>query len=270
MEGPFVCRLCGSHFAGMPDPPVCPICEDERGLGYVPARGHPFTTLAELRSSHRCVVREEEPGLTGIGMEPSFGAGQRALLIETREGNLLWDCIAVIDDAAVEAVRARGGLVAIAVSHPHFYGAMSEWSRAFGGVPVFTHAADRAWVTRSDPAIVYWQGDTHALPGGLTMIRGGGHFDGAAVLHWPAGAEGRGALLTGDPISVQTKRHVSFMYAYPNLIPLSASGVRAIVESVEPFVFDRVYGGWFGRRVPRDAKAVVSRSAERYLRALGG
>ena len=267
-EGPFVCRLCGSHFPERPDPPVCPLCEDIRGLGYVPSKGHPFTTLHELRSSHRCVVREEEPGLTGIGMEPSFGAGQRALLIETPEGNVLWDCIPLIDDAGVEGVRARGGLAAIAISHPHFYGAMVEWSRAFGGAPILAHAADREWVTRPDPAILYWDGDTHPLPSGLTLIRTGGHFDGASVLHWPAGAEGRGALLTGDPISVQTNRHVSFMYAYPNLIPLSASAVRSVVASVEPFVFDRIYGGWFGRRIARDAKAVVSRSAERYLRAL--
>jgi hypothetical protein len=268
MSEPFLCGLCGSHFPEKRDPPVCPICEDERGLGYVPAKGHPFTTLEALRSSHRCVVREEDPDLTGIGMEPSFAAGQRALLIETSEGNVLWDCIPLIDDVGIEAVRARGGLAAIAVSHPHFYGSMFEWSRAFGDVPIYVHAADRGWVTRPDPAIVYWEGETQPLLARLTLIRCGGHFDGATVLHWPGGAEGRGALLTGDPISVQTSRHVSFMYAYPNLIPLSASRVRAVVESVDPFVFDRIYGGWFGRRIARDAKTVVSRSAERYLRAL--
>lgn len=265
-----VCRLCGSHFARRPDPPVCPLCEDERGLGYVPTGGHPFTTLEALRSSHRCVVREEETDLTGIGMEPAFGAGQRALLIRTPEGNVLWDCIPLVDDLGIEAVRARGGLAAIALSHPHFYGAMVEWSRAFDGVPIHLHAADRAWVTRPASALLYWEGETLALPGGLTLIRCGGHFDGATLLHWPAGAEGRGALLTGDPISVQTNRHVSFMYAYPNLIPLSAAAVRGVVASVEPFVFDRICGGWFGRRISRDAKAVLARSAARYLRALEG
>lgn len=268
-DGPHLCQLCGSHFAAVPDPPCCPVCEDERGLGFVPPEGHPFTTLDALRSSHQSVVRDEEPGLTGIGMKPRFAAGQRALLIRTERGNVLWDCIPLLDDAIVAAVRERGGLAAIAVSHPHFYAAMVEWSRAFDAAPIYLHAADRVWVTRPDPAIVYWEGETQPLLGGLTLIRCGGHFDGATLLHWPGGAEGRGALLTGDPMSVTPSRQVSFMYAYPNLIPLSAAAVRGVVASVEPFEFDRLYGGWFWTRIERDAKTVVSRSAERYLRALG-
>ena len=43
------------------------------------------------------------------------------------------------------------------------------------------------------------------------------------MLHWPAGANGKGALLTGDIIQVvQDRRYVSFMRSYPNLIPLGA------------------------------------------------
>ena len=78
----------------------------------------------------------------------------------------------------------------------------------------------------------------------------------------------RGVLLTGDPISVTPDRHVTFMYAYPNLIPLNARAVQRIAKSLAPFDFDRIHGGWFGRRVPRDAKAAVMRSTERYLAAI--
>ena len=264
-----VCHGCGSQFPDTDHPPItCPLCEDERG-GVLP-RGQTWTTVEELRRSHGTNTREHEPGLLGIGVEPALFAGQRALLLETQEGNILWDCIPLIDDASVEAVRARGGLAAIAVSHPHFYAAMVDWSHAFGGIPIYTHAADRAWVTRPDPAIVYWEGETRKLPGGLVLIRCGGHFDGATVLHWPGGAGGRGALLTGDPIHVAPdRRHVSFMYAYPNLIPLSGTAVHRVVESIEPFSFDRIYGGWFWTRVESDAKAVIRRSAERYLQAVG-
>ncbi len=145
---------------------------------------------------------------------------------------------------------------------------MVEWSRAFDGVPIYVQALDQAWVMRPDPAIVNWQGETKKLPGGLTLIRCGGHFDGAAVLHWPAGAEGHGALLTGDPIHVTADHHVSFMYAYPNLIPLSAAEVSRVVESVEPFAFDRIYGGWFWTRIEEDAKNIVAKSATRYVRRL--
>ncbi len=260
-----VCVFCGAHFPGADIPPrECPICEDERG---VPPKRQAWTTLEELRSRHRTTTRELEPGLVGIGTDPPISVGQRALLIRTRQGNILWDCIPMIDDAGVEAVVAQGGLVAIAVSHPHFYGAMAAWSQAFEGVPIYVHSADRVWVTHPDPAIVHWEGENLPLPGGITLIRCGGHFDGATLLHWPAGAEGRGVLLTGDPITVTPDRHVSFMYSYPNLIPLSAVAVTRVVKSVEPFVFDRIYGGW--HRIGRDAKAVVARSTARYLHALG-
>lgn len=264
----YVCRLCGAWFPPAERPAVCPLCADVRGLGFTPKSGAPITTLEELQRSHELEFREEEPGLMGMGMTPSFSAGQRALIVQTGEGNVMWDCVSLIDDDGIARVRALGGLAAIAISHPHFYGAMTEWSRAFGGVPVYVHAADREWVTYPDPAIVYWDGATQALPGGLTLIHCAGHFDGAALLHWPAGAEGRGAVLTGDPMSVTPDRHVTFMYAYPNMIPLNARAVRGIADSVAPFQFDRIHGGWWGRRVPHDAKAALERSVSRYLAAI--
>ena len=124
-------------------------------------------------------------------------------------------------------------------------------------------------VMRRDPAIEFWQGETRPLWAGLTLIRGGGHFAGGTILHWPAGANGRGVLLTGDIINVVSdRRFVSFMYSYPNLIPLPARKVEQMVAAVEPFAFDRIYGAWWGRVVKEDAKTAVSRSAARYIQAL--
>jgi hypothetical protein len=103
----------------------------------------------------------------------------------------------------------------------------------------------------------------------MTLIRGGGHFEGGTVLHWPAGADGRGALFTGDILQVVSdRRYVSFMYSYPNLIPLPAREVRRIVAAVEPYAFDRIYGAWWNKVVVADAKTAVARSAERYIQAL--
>jgi glyoxylase-like metal-dependent hydrolase (beta-lactamase superfamily II) len=102
----------------------------------------------------------------------------------------------------VEIVKGLGGLSAIAISHPHYYGTMVEWGRAFGGVPVHLHAADRQWIMRPDPVITLWEGDTLPLASGVTLVRCGGHFAGGTVLHWAAGGEGRGALLSGDVVQV--------------------------------------------------------------------
>jgi hypothetical protein len=124
---------------------------------------------------------------------------------------------------------------------------------------------------RPDKAIVFWDGETKSLEDGLTLIRCGGHFEGGTVLHWKDGAEGKGALLTGDIIQVVADRkHVSFMYSYPNYIPLSPAAVVRIVKAVEPFEYDRVYGAFWDTIIEGDGNTAVKRSAERYLRAIQG
>jgi glyoxylase-like metal-dependent hydrolase (beta-lactamase superfamily II) len=263
-----MCVTCGTQFPPLPSAPErCPICDDERQ--YVGPAGQQWTTIEELRRTHTNRIHEHEPGLTGIGSEPRFAIGQRALLVQTPEGNVLWDCISLIDDATIEAVSTLGGVRGIAISHPHYYSSMVEWSAAFGGAPIYLHAADRAHVMRPDPAVTFWEGERLALWDGLTLIRCGGHFAGGTVLHWPQGAEGRGALLTGDIINVvQDRRFVSFMRSYPNLIPLPASAVRRVVAAVEPFAFDRIYGAWWESIVASGARSAVERSAERYIRAV--
>jgi glyoxylase-like metal-dependent hydrolase (beta-lactamase superfamily II) len=260
---------CGTQFteAGQP-PDDCPICTDERQ--YIGWNGQQWTMLETLRQGHHNLVKPLEPGLTGIGTEPRFAIGQRALLVQTAAGNLLWDCISLIDDMTVAAVKAVGGIAAIAISHPHYYSSMVEWAKAFDA-PIYLHAADRQWVMRSDPAIVFWEGATKSLDGGLTLIHCGGHFAGSTVLHWAAGAGNKGALLTGDTINVVTdRRYVSFMYSYPNLIPLPAESVRRIVAAVEPFPYDRIYGAWWDLVINTGAKAGVAYSAERYLKLIEG
>ena len=132
----YICKTCGVQYAETESPPTrCIICEDERQ--YVSLGGQQWTTLAEMKEAGFANrVREVEPGLTGIDMRPKFAIGQRALLVQTAHGNFLWDCISYIDEETVEAVRDLGGVQGISVSHPHFYGVMIEWSRAFGGAPV--------------------------------------------------------------------------------------------------------------------------------------
>jgi glyoxylase-like metal-dependent hydrolase (beta-lactamase superfamily II) len=263
----FICVSCGTQFAETDQPPAeCKVCTDERQ--YVGWNGQQWTTLDDLRQSHRNIVRLEELDLYGIGMEPSFAIGQRALLITHPDGNVLWDCIPLLDEGLVEMVKGIGGISAIAISHPHYHTSMVEWSRAFD-CPILLHAADRQWVMRSDPAIEFWDGETKAIGTGLTLIRCGGHFDGGTVLHCADGAEGKGVIFSGDILQVvQDRRWVSFMYSYPNFIPLPASKVRQIVAAVEPFEFERIYGAFWGKVVAPDAKAAVRRSAERYVRAI--
>src|SRR5439155_1249295 len=126
---------------------------------YVPADGQRWTTLAELRREHGNWIRDDA-GFVGIGTEPSFAIGQRALLVPHGDANVMWDCITLLDDETAEAVEQQGGLAAVAISR--------------------------------------------------------------------------------------------------------------ICDALEPFSFDRIVGAWWDRLVPHDGKSVVTRSAERYVRALRG
>ena len=96
---------------------------------------------------------DDDDGLLGIGLAPDFAIPQRAILLPTDAGNLLWECVSLVTDEAVAAVNARGGVDRIVISHPHFYSSMVEWSEALGGVPILLHEADKEWVQRSSPKI---------------------------------------------------------------------------------------------------------------------
>ncbi len=257
----WICATCAVEHADRVE--VCRICADERQ--WVPESGQQWTTLDELAASGRRVeVAELEPDLFGITSVPDTGIGQHTKLVRTPAGNLLWDPIGYLDDEAVRQVRAQGDVVAIAASHPHMFGVQVQWSRALGGPPVLVAEPDLAWVARPDDVIRGWSGEAQIVPG-LTLSQVGGHFPGSAVVHWPAGAGGRGVLLSSDTIFANPdRRSVSFMRSFPNRIPLSAAVVERIAAHVERFDVDRLYGN-FGTVIGADARTVVRRSADRHI-----
>ena len=143
MVAAYICTTCGTQFTPSEQPPVhCTICEEERQ--YVPITGQAWITPERLAARHANSFRQHEPGLLGIGTVPTFAIGQRAILACTPAGNVLWDCISLLDDATIAVIKSMGGLKAIAISHPHFYTSMVDWSRAFD-CPVYLNAADRQW-----------------------------------------------------------------------------------------------------------------------------
>jgi glyoxylase-like metal-dependent hydrolase (beta-lactamase superfamily II) len=264
----FICTACGTAFPpAMATPDRCPICEEERQ--YVPPGGQAWTTLEALSASHANVFRQYEPGLIGIGSEPHFAIGQRALLVATPAGNVLWDCISLVDKATITLIEALGGLAAIAISHPHFYTTMGDWSRAFGDVPIHLHADDRDWILNSTDTISLWSGETLDLLPDVKLIRCGGHFPGSSVLHWTGAADGRGVICSGDTLAVTSDRKfLSFMRSYPNHIPLGPKVIHRIGDALKPLAFDRIYGHYFDRVIPTAAKAVLEESVARYIAAI--
>src|SRR5262245_43137712 len=261
----FLCKACGVQYPdGIAPPKNCIICED--GRQFVPKAGQQWITPKQLASGHANAFREAAPGLLGISTTPQFAIGQRAFLIITPEGNVLWDCISLLDEATIEVIKSLGGIRAIAVSHPHFYSAMASWGRAFD-CPVLVHEADRKWVVLSDPSIKFWKGEVIEVMSGVSLHRLGGHFPGSSVLL----LADRRILLTGDTVLVTwDRRHVAFMWSYPNYVPLPAKEVERIGRRLQALDFDALYSAFWDRgAIEQGAKAAVAQSIERHISGPG-
>ena len=261
-----ICLACGTQFpAGHRS--SCPICDDDRQ--YVPPAGQGWTTLERMQTTHLAAFRYDGEFI-GISTSPGFAIGQRALLVRTPAGNVLWDCVSLLSPAMIDLIHGLGGLAGIAISHPHYYTTMLHWSRAFGGIPIHLHEADRAWVMHSGPEIAHWTGSTKQILPGLTLIHCPGHFEGGQIMHYADGSGGRGALLTGDLLQVTADgRYVSFMRSYPNFIPLNAAAVRTIASIVDAWNFDAIYGAFWDRVIATGGRQSFELSVQRYLTAVG-
>jgi hypothetical protein len=173
-----------------------------------------------------------------------------------------------LDSKTIEAIHRVGGIKAISASHPHFYASMVEWSLAFDHAPIVLPEADQRWIMRPCDSIRFFKDRSEILPQ-IEVVRCGGHFPGSSVLAWQSGANGKGALLAGDTIMVaMDRKSVSFMYSYPNLIPLSAQKVRTIIGTLNRIRFDRIYSAWKERMIPDNAKNAVGTSATKYINAI--
>jgi hypothetical protein len=265
----YICTACGVQYPVSSEPPeVCHICNEERQ--YVNPNRQSWTTLEQMQSGgYDNEILQEEHHLYSITTKPSFAIGQTAYLVQTPGFHILWDCLTYLDNKTLETIQGFGGVNAIALSHPHYYGTQVTWAEKLD-VPIYIHEDDRQWVMEMSPQIEFWSGEVLELTDGLTLHRLGGHFKGGTVLHWTSGNGGRGALLSGDIIQVVAdKNWVSFMYSYPNLIPLPAAKVADIAGRVSQLQFNRLYNA-FHRIVPENAYESVQKSAQRYIDALEG
>ncbi|KAH7123752.1 beta-lactamase-like protein [Dendryphion nanum] len=289
-----ICVTCGTQL-DVPlsqAPPNCRMCDDPRQ--YVPGTGYTWTSLAEAQSSQKNQFTQDttNPNIWFINTAPKdgsfnplrpttswpnkqLGIGERAILLQTPAGNVLWDLIAFLDEETVEWVKSKGGLKAIVISHPHFYTTHLEWAEVFG-CPVYTARADEEWLSRADT-----KGQRRLIEGttkiveGVTAIQVGGHFDGSLILHWDD------QLFHADSIMVvpsafyhkdrpKGTTSYTFMWSYPNMIPLPPQKVLAIWKALKPFNFTATYGGFMGQNNKRpDLKEQLLESMKIFV-TIGG
>lgn len=262
----YMCQACGVQFEASENPPeICPICSDDRQ--FVPWDGQKWTTLATLQKNHANQIQKVEKGIYTLQTTPGFAIGQRTIFIQTEQGNILWDCISLIDETTVELLNHLGGVDAIAISHPHYYSTMAEWSNAFNNAPIYLHKKDADFVLQKSENIVFWEGNSLELWENIQLINPGGHFPGATVLHQYDPEKDAYSLFTGDIINVEPDmKTLSFMYSYPNHIPLSAKDIEIIRDRMEGIPFERIFGAWYKRNIMKDGRALFDASLERYLK----
>lgn len=261
----YICVTCGVQYGDSARPPdQCIICNEERQ--YVKPEGQAWTTLAEMQTggSYRNGFSKISDDLFAVATHPKFAIGQTAYLIKTSGFNLLWDCITFLDEETIRYIKQEGGIDAIALSHPHYYSAQVEWAEIFDA-KIYLHEDDRQFVTRDSKRIHYWKGDVLSLHPNLSLHRLGGHFKGAAIAHC---AKGGGTIFSGDVIRVAADRNwATFMYSYPNFIPLSASVVGRMANGLKELKFEQLYDAFY-KVMETGAKEKVLNSADRYMAAL--
>ncbi|KAJ4390200.1 hypothetical protein N0V85_007460 [Neurospora sp. IMI 360204] len=324
-----ICTACGTQHptTDRSSLKTCFICDDPRQ--FVPPSGQSFTTLSNLRSSispkyknefhpykysspqekfessKSSSQKDEENGeatiderkqaeLISIVTTPKFGIGQRAILVKTPSGkNVLWDCVAFLDDETVSKIKQLGGVDAIVISHPHFYTTHLEWARAFDDCPVYLAADDKRWRARVDDAVQreITEEETRITNKkgedlGVVAVKLGGHFPGSLVLHIPHS----GRLLTADTIFTtpsglsnwevnalgeprsrpKDTNSYSFMWSIPNMIPLSADEIARMWGIWKKYDFKSTHGLFLGQDIEDvNVKKRVLESAQIQLKMMG-
>ena len=210
------------------------------------------------------------PGLTGIGTEPKFAIGQRALHVRHGGGGFLWDCISLVDDATVAAVQALAAGSPASPS-PTRTTTPAWWSGAARSAMCRSTSTptDADWVVRHDRAILFWDGDTREVGAGchpdpLRRTLRGRH--GAALGR--RRRRRRRAPHRGHHHGRRGPPDGGIHVQLPQLHPAQCPRRRAVGAMVEPFEFEHVYGGWFGRNILAAGKQAVRYSVRRYLHAI--
>ena len=261
MKEQIICSTCGTYYPIDEVPSLCTICSDERQ--YFPPAGQSWTKPEDLHRRHSVKLHRIKEHLYEIEINPLFAIGQRALLVLSPEGNVLWDCIPLLDELIVEFIRSKGGLKAICFSHPHYYSNMNEWASVFN-CPVYIHENDADHIMQQGPNIQLWKGTEYSLWDGMKIILVGGHFEGSSILQVPFLSE-KGAILCGDSVFLSpSKKHFSIMRSYPNRIPLPLNEIKRVKERLETISFDEFYGYIKTQNLDTAVKEIFRESMNRY------
>jgi hypothetical protein len=262
MEQQIICSTCGTYYPEQKEFELCPICLDERQ--YIPVTGQSWTKPGDLYGKHSIKLNKLKDRLYELEINPTFAIGQRTLLVLSESGNVLWDCIPMLDEMTVEFIKSKGGLNAIGFSHPHYYSNMNEWAEKFN-CPVFIHQKDEQHIIVKGERIQLWEGDELKLWDGMKIIHIGGHFAGSSILHVPFLSK-EGTIICGDTLFLSpSKKHFSVFWSFPNRMPLPLEELKKVKNRFDTIPFDTFYGYQKIQNLETDVKNIFKNSMARYF-----
>ena len=262
MKDQIICSTCGTYYPADAAPSICRICEDERQ--YLPDGGQSWTTPKDLVRKYSIHLNKLHERLYEIEINPMFAIGQRALLVLSEQGNILWDCIPMLDELTIEFIRSKGGLKAIAFSHPHYYSNMNDWAEVFN-CPVYIHKNDEEHIVSKGSHICLWEGNELELWDGMKIVLIGGHFEGSSILHIPFLSKS-GTILCGDTLFLSpSRKHFSVFRSYPNKIPLPSKEMNRIKMRFDEIPFDSFYGYIKSQNLQEHVKEIFADSMKKNL-----
>jgi hypothetical protein len=262
-----ICTTCGTQYPpGKAVPQLCTICNDDRQ--YINENGQSWISFDELKANHHTAVSKINDHLYSLKTTPDFALANRAFLVHSPAGNILWDCIQLIDNEAIELINSIGGLQAIALSHPHYYSTMNMWARLFN-CPIYINENDKQWMMYPGENIKLWSGDSLPLWDGISIVNTAGHFAGSCVLQIPS-LSPNGTVLSGDSLYLsRSKKHIAVMHSYPNQILLSREEFKIFDQKTSGIRFDTLYGAFDNQNLNGNAMEVFELSMQRYRESYG-
>lgn len=237
----YVCSNCGFWQKRFARPVACPLCEDFRHV--LPERGFEFLDLEGAEARARCVWDEIEPGVWRYRLEEPLGISPSGYVIQHPEGNVAFEAPALLDGAALDHIESIGGVAVASASHPHTYGALWRLAERFG-CEVAIAREDLGWARAFGVTRPF--DDGLELPGGLELIRTGGHFAGHSVLHDSSNRR----LYIGDAVKLElaasdaegrTADAISTHKAFVRRIPLTPEEVRRYREVFAGLGFEETF-----------------------------
>lgn len=257
-----ICKTCGTRYNKQTfDKTTCRICSDERQ--YVKKYGQQWLSYNDLSREHTLQIKQWSSNLFQFQVLPKLAIAQRAFLIKIPGGNILWDCLPFLDQSTVAFIQKNGGIDAIAISHPHYYSLMNEWAKTFD-CPIYIHKNDKEWAMDDKQQIVFWEGDKKELNQDVTIFHIGGHFPGSAVLQCKL-PKYKETLFVGDTLYLSPdKKHLSAMFSYPNIIPLTQHGTLNVFNRASKISFNTLFGAFANQNLEKNAKEVFENAYKTY------